>query len=130
MMIAIDATPPPVSVCRLGPDQRAIRRLSDLPPTVRAALATAAGGRVAELGDAFNATDVGGSTKGATMRFVQGFKVGTLWLAWVEQGGVAHRYCVVGLRETGGGVMPVASVDGQRSLCAASKKMVAATPAV
>lgn len=124
-MIAIDAAPPPVSVCRLGPDQRAIRRLADLPPTVRAALTTAAGGNVSEVGSVFNATDVGGPAKGPTMRFIQGFKVGTLWLAWVEQGGIAHRYRVVGLRETGGGVMPVASVDGQRSLCATSRKMVA-----
>lgn len=124
-MIAIDAAPPPVSVCRLGPDQRAIRRLADLPPAIRSALTTVAGGNVSEVGSVFNATDVGGPAKGPTMRFIQGFKVGTLWLAWVEQGGIAHRYRVVGLRETGGGVMPVASVDGQRSLCATSRKMVA-----
>ncbi|MBB3877999.1 hypothetical protein [Sphingomonas pseudosanguinis] len=129
-MIAVDAAVPPGPVCRLGPDQRAIRRLADLPPTVRAALATAAGGNVSEVGSVFNATDVGGPAKGPTMRFIQGFKVGTLWLAWVEQGGIAHRYRVVGLREAGGGVMPVASVDGQRSLCATSRKMVGAKPVV
>ncbi len=129
-MIAVDAAVPPGPVCRLGPDQRTIRRLADLPPAIRSALTTAAGGNVAEVGSVFNASDVGGPAKGPTMRFVQGFKVGTLWLAWVEQGGIAHRYRVVGLRETGGGVMPVASVDGQRSLCATSRKIVAAKPVV
>lgn len=129
-MIATDAAAPPASTCRMSPDQRMIRRLADLPLAVRTALATAAGGPVAERGGAFNAGDIGGPAKGPTIRFVQGFKVGTLWLAWVEQGGIAHRYRVVGLRETGKGVMPVASVDGQRSLCAASKTMVAAKPVV
>ncbi|WP_314372338.1 hypothetical protein, partial [Sphingomonas paucimobilis] len=123
-MIATDAATQAPLVCRLAPEQRLIRRLFDLPLPlplpVREALVTVAGDTVSEIGGLFHASDVGGQAQGPSMRFVQGYRVGRLWLVLVEQGGIAHRYRVFGLRETGKDVMPLASPDGGRghSLCA------------
>lgn len=131
--MTIDERPAPVTVrqglppCRIRASGAEIRRIADLPASVAAAMDAAAGGVVAEAGQPFHATDIAHRDAPPGVRFLRAYRVRDLWLVWVERGGIAHRYDVLGFRDAPHGmVTAVPANPGRMGLCAASRRLAAA----
>ncbi|WP_230481094.1 hypothetical protein [Sphingomonas sp. Leaf21] len=114
---------PALPHCTIAGAAPETRRMADLPPPVRRALQGAVGGRIAEAGAPFNVSDIVKSDSPPQTRFLRAYRVRSLWLVWVEQGGIGHRYRVLAFRDVAhGGIAPVTVPDTRPSnLCAASQ---------
>ncbi|WP_454279109.1 hypothetical protein [Sphingomonas sp. Marseille-Q8236] len=103
-----------------GPE---MRRMADLPPSVRQALRHAIGNPVAEAGSPFNGSDMVSPGSPPRTRFLRAYRVRDLWLVWVEQGGIAHVFRLLAFRDgPHGASAPVPMpLRGRAKLCTASR---------
>lgn len=118
---------PPCSFA--GPAQQ-VDTLAALPAQVRAELlrALAAGGGLAEAGEAFTRTDVVHDRSLPRRRFARAYLTGDTWFVWFEQGGFAYNLTMVALVRPRGAASGYRAVPGSRftgNLCAASRAFLA-----